>query len=50
MARAFFLDGNTRTLRASLKIYYLGFGINTDYDFNQDVNEDYIIDSLTNIK
>lgn len=45
-----FLDGNTRTLRAFLKIYYLGLDITTDYDFDQDIHEDYIIDSLTKIK
>lgn len=42
-----FLDGNTRTLRAFLKVYCLGYNIKIDHDFDEDINEDYFIDRLT---
>lgn len=45
-----FLDGNTRTLRAFLKVYYLGFGINMEHDFNRDIHDDYFINKLVKTK
>ena len=42
-----FLDGNTRTLRAFLKVYCFGYQIQIEHNFDEDINEDYFIDRLT---
>lgn len=41
-----FIDGNTRTIRAFLKIVCLGYGLNIKHNFDEDINEDYFIGRL----
>ena len=41
-----FFDGNTRTIRAFLKIVCLGYGLNVKHNFDEDINEDYFIGRL----
>lgn len=41
-----FIDGNTRTIRAFLKIVCLGSGLNIKHNFDEDINEDYFIGRL----
>ena len=41
-----FLDGNTRTIRAFLKIACLGYGLQLKHDFDEDIYEDYFIGRL----
>lgn len=41
-----FVDGNTRTIRAFLKIICLGYGINIKHNFDEDIYEDYFIGRL----
>lgn len=41
-----FIDGNTRTIRAFLKIVCLGYGFNIKHNFDEDINEDYFIGRL----
>lgn len=41
-----FVDGNTRTIRAFLKIVCLGYGLNVRHNFDEDINEDYFIGRL----
>ena len=41
-----FIDGNTRTIRAFLKIVCLGYGLNIKHNFDEDINENYFIGRL----
>ena len=41
-----FIDGNTRTIRAFLKIACLGYGLQVEHDFDEDIYEDYFIGRL----
>ena len=41
-----FLDGNTRTLRAFLKVYCYGYNIHIDHNFDEDILDDYFIPRL----
>ena len=41
-----FIDGNTRTIRAFLKLVCLGYGLNIKHNFDEDISEDYFIGRL----
>ncbi len=41
-----FFDGNTRTIRAFLKVYCHGFNISVNHNFDEDIYDDFFIPRL----
>lgn len=41
-----FYDGNTRTLRAFLKVYCMGYNIEIEHDFDEYIEDDFFIPRL----